>query len=215
MTVAVVDDEPVVRDAYRAFFAKRAVFQFVGEAADGRSGVQLFLEKLPDVMMMDLRMPGMSGVDAIAEICDQVPSACVIALTTFGTLEFISAALRAGAAGYLMKDCSPDELGLALHQAMAGDMPLSSGVRRALVDSITASHGMGGHAPLMTPREIEVLQLLGLGLTNPEIARKLGLSEGSIKQYLNHIAEKFGVHSRTQVLVRALQLQIVDLDSLP
>ena len=213
ITIAVVDDESEAREAYREFFTAKTDFCFVGEADNGRDGVALYRSQHPDVMLMDLNMPIMSGTDAIAAICGQDQLARVIALTTFGTRDFIVAALRAGAAGYLMKDCGRDELVQAIHQAMAGEMPLSSGVRLALVNSMKEEPVTTTvTAPSVTPQETELLRCLALGMGNREISQTMYVSEGTVKQYLNHIADKLGVRSRTQILVRALQLHIVDLD---
>jgi len=216
VTVAVVDDDPEVREAYRVFFSNRDEFELIGVAADGADGVALYREKLPDVMLMDLKMPVMSGVDAIEEICHRDPAARVIALTTFSTDDMITAALRAGAAGYLLKDCGAEDLTQGIHQAIAGEMPLSPAVRLALVESLKANQDTSGNPvpQIVTNREAELLKCLARGMSNKEISDAIYLSEGSVKQYLTHIADKFGVHSRTQVLVRALQLHIIDLKSL-
>jgi len=212
ITVAVTDDEPEVRDAYRVIFSRHPEFALCGEACDGPDGVALFLRQRPDVMLMDLKMPGMSGVDATAVICRHLPQACILALTTFGTLDLVVAALRAGASGYLLKDCSADGLTVALRQAIAGEMPLSPAVRIALVDSIRSDRGATTQTiqPL-TDRETELLRWLAMGLGNQDIARKMYVSEGSVKQYLSHIGDKLGVRSRTQILVRSLQLGVVSL----
>lgn len=215
VTVVVVDDEPDVRDAYRAFFGRRAGFEWAGEAAEGQAGVALYERVRPDVVLMDLRMPIMSGIDATRAICADDPAACIVALTTFGTREYIVAALRAGASGYLLKDCGADALVQALHDARAGEMPLSPGVRLALVQSMRGDvPADAGQQRIVTPREAELLGWLAQGLGNQQIAERMYLSEGSVKQYLNHIADKIGVRSRTQILVKSLQLRIVDLDSL-
>ncbi|MDR0284257.1 MAG: response regulator transcription factor [Propionibacteriaceae bacterium] len=210
-TVAIVDDEAEVREVYRAYFSRCADFEFVGDAVNGEDGVVLYRDKKPDILLMDLKMPGMSGVDAIAAICAKVPTACVIALTTFGTIDLITGALQAGASGYLLKDCGPDELTEALHQAVDGEMPLSAGVRRALVDAIESAPRAVGPAPSVTPRESELLQLLALGLSNQEMADRLFLTEGTVKQYMSHVGDKLGVRPRVQILVRVLQLHLVDI----
>lgn len=217
--VLVVDDDAVVRDAYRAFLRARDGLELCGEAADGRAGVEAYAELLPDVTLMDLQMPRLPGIEAIDEITTRWPGACIVALTTFGTHDYITAALRAGAAGYLVKDTDGDTLAAALAQAVAGDMPLSPAVRRELVAAMLdeqappAPADPAGHG--LTPREHELLQWLAAGLTNQQIGARMYISEGSVKQYLSHVGEKLDMRSRTQILVRSIQLGLVDLHALP
>ncbi len=215
--VLVVDDDPVVRDAYRAFLAAREGLELCGEAADGQAGLEAYADLRPDVVLMDLQMPRMSGIEAIAAIASRWPGACVVALTTFGTSDYITAALRAGAAGYLVKDTDGDALAQAIGQAVAGDMPLSPVVRRELVSSMLVEPASppAQVGPGLTPRESELLGWLAAGLTNQQIGASMYISEGSVKQYLSHIGEKLGAKSRTQILVRSIQQGLVDLTALP
>lgn len=214
VTVVVVDDKPLVRNAYHAFFSRQTDFELVGLASDGREGVEVYEAMRPDVVLMDLQMPVMSGIDATREICSRWPDACVVALTTFATPEYVVPALEAGAAGYLLKDTGGPALLNALRQALAGDMPLSSAVRRAVVDKITAS-SRTEPAVKVTQREHEVLDWLAHGLSNAEIAAQMFVSEGSVKQYLSHIGDKLGVKSRTQILMTAIKSRLIDPDRLP
>lgn len=211
--VLVVDDDPMVREAYRMFLARHDDHEVVGEARNGREAVEAYDELLPDVVLMDLQMPEMSGVDAIREICKAHPGACIVALTTFGTQDYIVSALRAGAAGYLMKDCGGAALLSGIQQARDGDMPLAPGVRRELVTDLLSGHHRAdseANDTGLAPREKELLVWLGQGMTNAQIAAKMLISEGSVKQYLSHIGDKMGLKSRTQILVRAIQLGLVD-----
>lgn len=215
--VLVVDDDPVVCDAYRAFLSARDGLELCGEAADGQQGVEAYAELSPDVVLMDLQMPRMSGIEAITAITARWPGACVVALTTFGTSDYIIAALRAGAAGYLEKDIDGDTLARAIAQAVAGDMPLSPGVRRELVLSMLVDPPP---APVrvysgLTPRETELLGWLAAGLTNRQIGASMYISEGSVKQYLARIGEKLDANSRTQILVKSIQQGLVNLSALP
>lgn len=210
--VLVADDDALVREAYRAFFSTQKDFRLVGEARHGAEAVDSYKITRPDIVLMDLQMPGMSGIEATAAICSRRSDACIVALTTFGTRDYIVAALKAGASGYLLKDTGADNLLAGMHQALRGDMPLSSSVRRQLVTSITADDA-GTPSPVdvgLTPRETELLQWLTQGMTNHQIARSMYVSEGSVKQYLTHIGDKLGVKSRTQILVRAIQLHLVN-----
>lgn len=211
--VLVVDDDRSVRDAYRRFLADSDEFQVVATARDGREGIAAFETLQPDLVLMDLQMPRTSGVDATMEICERWPGACVVVLTTFATNDLIVSALRAGAAGYLLKDAAGKSLTVSMHQALAGEMPLSSSVRRQLVATLVAdSDGPPAEPPRpgLTDRETELLKWLAQGLTNQQIGARMFVSEGSIKQYLSRIGSKVGAKSRTQILVRAIQLNLID-----
>lgn len=208
--VLIVDDESLVRSAFRALLGADASFHVVAEAKEGGEGVTMYARFLPDIVLMDLQMAPMNGVQATREICAKHPDACVLALTTFGTRNYIVAALRAGAAGYLLKDSRPEQLITGIQQALRGDMPLSSTVRRQLVDTLVADQEPAEPAIALTPRERELLKWLTHGLTNRQIARNMSLSEGSVKQYLAHVGDKLGVTSRTQILIKAIQLRLVD-----
>lgn len=215
--VLIADDDALVREAYRAFFSSHPDFRLVGEARHGAEAVDAYQVTHPDIVLMDLQMPGTSGIEATARICSAHSDACIVALTTFGTRDYIVAALKAGASGYLLKDTGADNLLAGMHQALRGDMPLSSSVRRQLVSSLT-SDDFTATTPVdvgLTPRETELLQWLTQGMTNLQIARQMYVSEGSVKQYLGHIGDKLGVKSRTQILVRAIQLNIVDPHAAP
>lgn len=211
--VLVVDDDPLARETYRGFLRSHPDFELVGEARDGLEGVEAYSRLSPDVVLMDLQMPGKSGVEATREICLRWPGACVVALTTFGSNEYIVAALRAGAAGYLLKDATAKSLASSISQALAGEMPLASSVRRELVSAVIAGRDAIPAAlpdPGLTDREKELLAWLARGLTNHQIGSRMYVSEGSVKQYLSRINDKLGVTSRTQVLVKAIQLGLID-----
>lgn len=214
-TVLIVDDEDLVRDGYRAFFARRTDFDVVAEATNGEEAVAFFARDRPDVVLMDLQMPRVNGIDATREITSSWPAACVVALTTFGSRDHIIPALRAGAAGYLVKDASQEALITGLYQAMAGEMPLSPAVRRELVGAVAADREAQVPQIDLTQREREVIEWLAHGESNAEIAAHMYVSEGTVKQYLSHIADKLGTRTRTQMLVRAIQLGIVDPRELP
>lgn len=209
----VVDDDPRLREIYRSFFAQHKEFDVVGEARDGAEAVDAYARLQPDLVLMDLQMPGSSGIDATRTICGRWPRACVVAITTFGTRDYVVAALRAGASGYLLKSTDGPALLAALRGALAGDMPLSSAVRRELVSTLvddTSAPGQQHQDPGLTPRETELVGWLAHGLTNQQIGTRMHLSEGSVKQYVARVADKLQVVSRTQILVRAIQLGIVD-----
>jgi DNA-binding NarL/FixJ family response regulator len=165
---------------------------------------------------MDLDMPVVSGIEATRQICGRWPDACVVAMTTFGTGEYVVAALRAGASGYLLKDVGGIGLLAGLRQALAGDMPLSSAVRRELVSSVVEQPAAADVTRVeLTSKEQQLLGWLAQGLTNQQIGSQMYVSEGSVKQYLLQIGRKLGVTSRTGILVRAIQLRLVDPHALP
>jgi DNA-binding NarL/FixJ family response regulator len=214
----VVDDDALVREAYRSFFDHQPDFVICGEARNGAEGVEAYGRERPDVVLMDLQMPVLSGLDAIRQICARWPDACVVAMTTFSTSEYVVAALRSGAAGYLLKDVGGPGLLAGLRQALAGEMPLSGEVRRELVSSLVEKPAPAPEptpAVPVTPRERELLRWLAGGLTNAEIGAQMYVSEGSVKQYLLQVGRKLGVKSRTGILVRSVQLRLVDPHALP
>jgi DNA-binding NarL/FixJ family response regulator len=215
--ILVTDDDPLVREAYRRFFSHHDEFVVCGEARNGAEGVEAYATLLPDVALMDLQMPVVSGIEATRQMCERWPDACVVAMTTFGTSEYVVAALRAGASGYLLKDVGGPGLLAGLRQALAGEMPLSSSVRRELVSSVVEERLPAAEVVDvgLTPREHELLSWLAQGLTNHQIGSQMYVSEGSVKQYLLHIGRKLGVKSRTGILVRAIQLNVVDPHALP
>lgn len=208
--VLIVDDESLIRSAFRKLLEASDGFEVVGEARDGGEGIAAFEQHRPDAVLMDLQMAPVNGLEAIRAICTAHSDACILALTTFGTRQHIVAALRAGASGYLLKDSRPEQLITGIRQAISGDMPLSSTVRRQLVDVIIAEPIPPTPEVNLTRREKELVQWLTHGLTNRQIGRNMGLSEGSVKQYLSHVGDKLGVTSRTQILIRAIQLRLVD-----
>ena len=213
--VLVVDDDAEVREAYRSFFEAQDAFELIGEEADAVHIVAVYEQQRPDVVLMDLQMPRVSGVEAIRELHARWPKACIVAMTTFGTRDYVVAALKAGASGYLLKDVGGAALLAALRQAMQGVMPLSSAVRRALVASILDSEVVKTREHKLAPREVELVGWLARGLSNQQIAQQMNLSEGSVKQYVVRVSEKLSVSSRTQIIVRAIQMGIVDPTALP
>lgn len=210
--VLLVDDDPAVRDAYRSVFAAQKDFVLAGEARNGQEGVNCYATLEPDVVLMDLQMPVVSGVEATKQICGRWLDACVVVLTTFTSREHVVSALRAGAAGYLLKNTKPPQLMAGLYNAMEGNMPLSATVRRQLVATISTPE-MIARDPVdigLTPRERELLRWLAQRFTNHQIALHMYISEGSVKQYLNHIGAKMQVTSRTQILITAIQMNLVN-----
>jgi NarL family two-component system response regulator LiaR len=205
--VLVVDDHAVVREGLRAFLDLQDGIDVVGEASDGDEAIAAAEELRPDVVLMDLVMPRLDGLAAMRALRERVPGARVIVLTSFLDDEKILPALRAGAAGYLLKNAAPQELARAIRAASAGEVVLDPVVAARLVDTLA-----GGVEPLdrLTPREREVLELIGRGFPNKLIARELGLSEKTVKTHVGHVLAKLGVTDRTQAAVVAVRAGLVE-----
>jgi two-component system, NarL family, response regulator LiaR len=207
--VLIVDDHSVVREGLRAFLALQDGIEVAGEAADGEEAVEAAARLRPDVILMDLVMPRLDGVAAMRSLREQVPDARVIVLTSFLDDDKLLPALRAGAAGYLLKNAAPQELARAVRAAHAGEALLDPVVAARLVETLAAD---GGEQPLdrLTPREREVLVLIGRGFPNKRIARELEVSEKTVKTHVGHVLAKLGVHDRTQAAVFAVRAGLVD-----
>lgn len=202
--VLIADDHPVVREGLAALVSRRPDMRVVAEAATGRESVEAFLRHLPDVALVDLRMPDLDGVEAIVAIRQRVPGARVVVLTSFGGDEDVYRALRAGARGYLMKDAPRDDLIACIRAVHAGESWLSP----ATAAKLTARLG----APELTPRERDVLRLVVAGKGNKEISASLRIAEGTVKAHLNRILRKLQVSTRAQAVTAALRRGIVRLD---
>ncbi|UGS33727.1 response regulator [Capillimicrobium parvum] len=206
------DDHAVVREGLRAFLELQDGMEVAGEAADGAAAVDAVAQLAPDVVLMDLVMPGLDGVGAMRELRRRGSAARVIVLTSFADDERLLPAIRAGAAGYLLKNVEPSELARAIRAAHAGEALLDPVVAARLVDALATPSGEGrddaGHDGL-TAREREVLELIVAGESNKRIARALGISEKTVKTHVGHVLAKLGVTDRTQAAVHALQSGLV------
>lgn len=218
-TLLLVDDHPLMVQALQNFFETDDEFEVVGTASDGLEGVAACKELHPDLVLMDLQMPRMNGVEATQRIVEECPDVRVVILTTFASLDFVLPALRAGASGFLVKDAEPDRILAALRAVVNGDenMPISPQVAKLLADealgesrSRRRSGRHNGPTVRLTTRENELLNLLAQGMNNREIASAMEVSEGSVKAYLGRICEKLEVRDRLQVLIRAYELGLVD-----
>ncbi|MDQ8701995.1 response regulator transcription factor [Streptomyces sp. LHD-70] len=198
ITLLIVDDHPVVRDGLRGMFAAAPGFDVLGEAADGVEAVRLAAELDPDVVLMDLRMPGGGGVAAIEELSRTGARAKVLVLTTYDTDSDTLPAIESGATGYLLKDAPRDELFTAVRAAAEGRTVLSPAVASRLVSRVRAP----GSEPL-SAREREVLALVAKGTPNREIAAELFISEATVKTHLTHIYGKLGVKDRAAAVATA------------
>jgi two-component system, NarL family, response regulator LiaR len=202
--VLLVDDHSVVREGLRTFLELQDGLEVVGEAEDGEQAL-LEAERLkPDVILMDLVMPKLDGVGAMQQLRQRLPESRVIVLTSFSDDEKLLPAIRAGAAGYLLKNVQPKELARAVRAAHNGEVLLDPGVAARLVDAIAQPAGEEPRDEL-TPREREVLELIGRGLSNKRIALELGVSEKTVKTHVGHVLAKLGVTDRTQAALHAMR----------
>jgi DNA-binding NarL/FixJ family response regulator len=206
--VLIVDDHSVVREGLRAFLELQAGLEVVGEAADGEEAIEAGARLRPDVILMDLVMPQLGGVAAMRRLREKVPGARIIVLTSFLDDDKLLPALRAGAAGYLLKNAEPHEIARAVRAAHAGEALLDPVVAARVVETLAADDGQ---EPLdrLTPREREVLVLIGRGYSNKRIANELELSEKTVKTHVGHVLAKLGVTDRTQAAVVAVRAGIV------
>ena len=203
--VLIADDHGVVREGLRTYLQLQDGLEVVGEAGDGEEAVREAERLRPDVILMDLVMPKLDGVGAMRELRERLPRTRVIVLTSFADDERLLPAVRAGAAGSLLKNVQPAELARAVRLAHAGETLLDPSVATRLVDAIAEAPAERAQ---LTPREEEVLALIARGLSNKRIAFQLGLSEKTVKTHVAHVLSKLGVADRTQAAVYAVRTGI-------
>jgi DNA-binding NarL/FixJ family response regulator len=207
MKVVLADDQTVVREGLVTLLGTLPGIEVVGAASDGREAVALVAATAPDVALLDLRMPGLDGVEATRRIRAEHPATQVVVLTTFADDESILGALQAGAIGYLTKDAGREHIGRALEAAAAGQSVLDAAVQARLVDALAAGAATaapGGQLPDgLTDREVEVLGLIATGRSNAQIAAELYVSEATVKTHVNHIFTKTGSRDRAQAVAYA------------
>ncbi|PNE38129.1 MULTISPECIES: response regulator [Streptomyces] len=214
--VLLVDDEALVRAGVRLVLQHADDIEVVAEAGDGARAVELAVRERPDVVLLDVRMPGMDGLDALARLTALEPPAAVVMLSTFGDEENVTRALRAGADGFLLKHSGPEELINAVRAAAQGDAVLSPGVTAHVVRAMR-DEGRGNRTraaderiAALTDREREVLAMLGAGLANAEIARRLGVGTGTVKVHVGRILAKLGAANRVQAAIIAHEAGLAD-----
>jgi two-component system, NarL family, response regulator LiaR len=208
--VLIADDHGVVRQGLRMFLALDPEMEIVGEAATGEETLHLAHELHPDVVLMDLLMPGMGGVAAIQKIREEMPDVEVIALTSVLDDEAVTGAIRAGAIGYLLKNTDADELRRAIKSAAAGQVHLSPEAAARLVREVR----IPGSPEALTERETAVLRLVAKGQANKQVARELGIGEQTVKSHVSNILSKLQLQSRTQAALYAVGRGLVSASDL-
>ena len=218
ITVLLVDDQPLLRAGFRMVLEEEPDITVVGEAADGSEAVKLSVSLAPDVVLMDVRMPVMDGVEATRRIVEETPRSKVLILTTFNLDEYVFNALRFGASGFLLKDVLPADLSRAVRAVAEGDAVVAPSVTRRLLDAFAPYLADNG-APdrlandvrfaSLTDREREILVEVAGGLSNAEIARKLFVAEATVKTHLGRVLAKLGLRDRVQAVVYAYETGLV------
>ena len=212
ISVLICDDQAVVREGLAAILGTVPQIKVVGLAGHGQEAVELVASHQPDVVLMDLNMPVMNGVQATRHICEQFPEVAVLILTTYATDEWLFDAIRAGATGYLLKDTRRDDLVRAIRGTAQGKAHLDPDVAGKLMAHLAKAPETNVRPDLpeaLTVREQEVLRLLAQGLSNPEIAAQLALAPGTVRNYVSEIFAKLGVGDRAQAAIMAVKLGLL------
>lgn len=210
--VLITDDHPVVRRGMIALLATRADIEVAGEATNGREAIEQVRQLNPDVILMDLMMPEVDGVQAIKQIMEEAPEAKILVMTSFATDDKVFPAIKAGALGYLLKDTGPDELIDAIHQVYQGEPSLHPEIARKVLMEISNPATKTPSEDPLTERELEVLKSIAHGMSNQEIALSLSISETTVRTHVSRILSKLHLASRTQAALYALKEGLADLD---
>lgn len=210
--ILIADDHPIVREGLRALISGKPDMELVGEATDGQEAVVKARSLQPDVVLMDLVMPGTNGIEAIQEIKRENPGARILVLTSFGEEEKVFSAIRAGALGYLLKDSSPQELVEAIRCVYRGQSSLHPAVARKLVLQYATDQRVRSDVNVLTARETAVLKLVARGSSNQAIADELGIGDGTVRFHVGNILNKLQLENRTQAALYALREGLVSLE---
>lgn len=212
--IMLAEDHVLVREGTKEMLDREEDMEVVAEAGDGEEAVRLVSEEDLDIVIMDIALPKLNGIEATKQIKEISPGTAVLVLTAYDDDEYVFALLEAGAAGYLLKDVSTDELVEAIRAVQAGESMLHPAIARKVVNRFSRHVEEGEEAPFeeLTEREIEVLQLAGRGITNREIADSLSISHRTVQAHLSHIFNKLGVGSRTEAVVYALRKSLLSFD---
>ncbi len=209
--ILIADDHAIVRKGIRALLATEADIEVVGEAADGKEAVEKAERLHPDVILMDLVMPGMDGIEATRRITTRQPETRILVLTSFAEDEKVFPALKAGALGYLLKDAGPEELVRAIRQVYCGESSLHPAIARKVLQELSRPPERPPTPEPLTERELEVLRLIAKGKSNREIAEELVISEATVRTHVSNILGKLQLASRTQAALYALREGIAKL----
>jgi DNA-binding NarL/FixJ family response regulator len=213
ITVLIADDQALVRAGFRSILEAQDGIAVAGEAGDGRDAIDLVRKRSPDVVLMDVKMPDIDGLEATRRIVgDDDNRTAVLMLTTFDVDEYVYDALRAGASGFLLKDVVPEELVAAVRVVAAGDALIAPAITRRLIEQFVRAappSGSKGALDELTPREIEVLTLVAKGLSNREVAANLVLTEATVKTHVKHVLRKLDARDRVQAVVFAYEAGLV------
>lgn len=223
--LVIADDHDLVRNGIQRMLANEPDLEVVAEATNGQEAVQLCRRLRPDLVLMDVRMPEMDGLEATREIKEEHAAISVLVVTTYENPDYLLEALKAGAAGYIMKDAPKRQLINAIRRVLNGESPLNQELATQLIRRLADEPGQqkksspkpgrsqGASLESLTPRELEVLRVLAQGQSNPEIARSLVISRGTVKVHVQNIITKLGVSDRTQAVVRAIEMGLLAVES--
>jgi DNA-binding NarL/FixJ family response regulator len=205
INILLVDDQNLIRQGLKALLELESDLQIVGEAENGQIAIDLVKELQPDVVLMDIRMPVMDGVTATKEICQQFPHVNILILTTFDDETYVSAAIESGARGYLLKDTPSEEIAAAIRAVDRGYTHLAPGMMAKVMSARVneAKIALPSELAELTPRELEVLKLIAAGDNNREIAQKLYISEGTVKNHVTNLLSRLNLRDRTQAAIYA------------
>jgi DNA-binding NarL/FixJ family response regulator len=219
ITALIADDQALLRTGFRMILHTQDDIEVVGEAADGDEAVRLARQLEPDVVLMDIRMPALDGIAATRQLAgpETARPARVVILTTYDLDEYVFDALAAGASGFLLKDVPPEELIQGVRHVAAGDALLAPSITRRLIAQFARRRPVRASQPagVLTPRELEVLALVGTGQSNAEIAKSLYVSENTVKTHVTHVLDKLGLRDRVHAVVYAYETGVVEPGGTP
>ena len=214
--VFIVDDQALIRDGLRTMLELDEGISVVGEAADGDAVLEAVQRTRPDVVLMDIRMPGVDGLEATRRLLRRPGGPKVLVLTTYDADEYVVDAMRSGASGFLLKDLRKGQLVRAVYQAAAGDLVIDPSITKRLIEKVTENRHARTEARStlgrLTEREVEVLRLMARGMTNAELARDLSISESTVKTHVARVLDKLEVRDRVQAVILAYEIGLMDND---